>query len=118
MMITGSDNQILLFQLKLAIEAMIITFVDYQTFSTIKTFTILLLIKKFGKISKLLLILMLVKIPEFCQANLNQVFAMRLLSSILLQKLQVDFNIIRCDAYTITFIVNIDLVKFKPIIDK
>ena len=48
----------------------------------------------------------------------NQVAAMRLLLNTLLQKLQVDFNIIRCDAHTITLVVNAGLVKFKPIVDK
>ncbi len=43
---------------------------------------------------------------------------MRLLSNILLQKLQVDFNVIRCDAHIIALVVNADLMKFKPIIDK
>ncbi len=48
----------------------------------------------------------------------NQVAAMRLLSNTLLQKLQVDFNVIRCGAHTIALVVNAGLMKFKPIIDK
>src|SRR6266511_5824466 len=48
----------------------------------------------------------------------NQVVAMRLLSNTLLQKLQVDFNVIRCGTHTIALVVNADLMKFKPIIDK
>src|SRR6266540_4750644 len=48
----------------------------------------------------------------------NQVAAIRLLSNTLLQKLQVDFNVIRCGAHTIALVVNASLMKFKPIIDK
>src|SRR6266508_3658671 len=39
----------------------------------------------------------------------NQVAAMRLLSNTLLQKLQVNFNVIRCDAHIIALVVNAGL---------
>ena len=43
---------------------------------------------------------------------------MRLLSNSLLKDFQVEFNIIRYDAYTVALVVNTGLKKFKPIIDK
>lgn len=48
----------------------------------------------------------------------NQVSAMRKLSTILLNELKVDFNVLRCGAHTIALVVNAGLLKFKPIIDK
>ena len=48
----------------------------------------------------------------------NQVSAMKKLSTILLNELKVDFNVLRCGAHTIVFVVNAGLSKFKPIIDK
>jgi len=48
----------------------------------------------------------------------NQVAAMRLLSDTLAIELQVDFNVIRCGAHTITLVVNSGLKKFQKVIDK
>jgi hypothetical protein len=43
---------------------------------------------------------------------------MRLLSTLLSNDLQVDFNIIRCGAHSIVLVVNTSLKRFKTIIDK
>ena len=48
----------------------------------------------------------------------NQVATMKLLSFALRTNLQMDFNVIRCDAYTITLVVNSGLKSFQKIIDK
>ena len=48
----------------------------------------------------------------------NQVAAMKLLSTTLATSLQVNFNVIRCDAYTIALVVNSGLKSFQKTINK
>ena len=43
---------------------------------------------------------------------------MNLLSTTLATNLQVNFNVIRCDAHTIALVVNSGLKSFQKIIDK
>ena len=43
---------------------------------------------------------------------------MRLLSSTLSNEFQVNFNVIRCGAHTIAFVINSSLKKFQKTIDK
>lgn len=48
----------------------------------------------------------------------NQVAAMKLFTTTLSSKLQVDFNVIRCGAHSIVLVVNAGLEKVRIIINK